>query len=170
MNLYQEWEKLSSQHRSDAAEHAFWQDYLKKEEDIYRQILKSGEAKIEGTIKELSAYYNINSTELIGFLDGINTSLEKEVNLEDLEADSKVNLTIDFKKLLFNMHKAKAEWLYEIKEWSNILTDEQREEVKKEYVSSNTARKSNLPKRNEPCHCGSGKKFKKCCIKENTES
>ena len=21
-----------------------------------------------------------------------------------------------------------------------------------------------LPGRNEPCHCGSGKKFKKCCI------
>jgi hypothetical protein len=24
--------------------------------------------------------------------------------------------------------------------------------------------KSNLPERNEPCLCGSGKKFKKCCL------
>lgn len=24
-------------------------------------------------------------------------------------------------------------------------------------------RRMNFPKRNEPCHCGSGKKFKKCC-------
>ena len=24
-------------------------------------------------------------------------------------------------------------------------------------------RSSNLPGRNEPCHCGSGKKFKHCC-------
>lgn len=26
-------------------------------------------------------------------------------------------------------------------------------------------RKHQMPERNDPCHCGSGKKFKKCCMR-----
>jgi uncharacterized protein YchJ len=31
-------------------------------------------------------------------------------------------------------------------------------------ISRITFIRGNMPGRNEPCHCGSGKKFKKCCV------
>lgn len=38
-------------------------------------------------------------------------------------------------------------------------------EVRKQIAESKTYRRStNFPKRNDPCPCGSGKKYKKCCL------
>ncbi|MBT4087249.1 MAG: hypothetical protein HOE30_02025 [Deltaproteobacteria bacterium] len=31
------------------------------------------------------------------------------------------------------------------------------------------ARKKREPGRNEPCHCGSGKKYKNCCLKKDQD-
>jgi len=62
------------------------------------------------------------------------------------------------------MFVAKADWLYTLPEWENILTIEKMVEIKKQYNVDNTAT-SNKVGRNEPCPCGSGKKYKKCCGK-----
>lgn len=35
--------------------------------------------------------------------------------------------------------------------------------VGKRVVGRSDVSPNTKPKRNEPCHCGSGKKFKKCC-------
>ena len=50
-------------------------------------------------------------------------------------------------------------------EWDDILTEEKREEIAKAYRRSKTVVKEPKIGRNDPCPCGSGKKYKKCCGK-----
>ncbi|MDO4288557.1 MAG: SEC-C metal-binding domain-containing protein, partial [Eubacterium sp.] len=48
-------------------------------------------------------------------------------------------------------------------EWDNIFTAEKRAEITKAYKRSKTVVNENKVGRNDPCPCGSGKKYKKCC-------
>ena len=79
--------------------------------------------------------------------------------------ESRFELDIDFEKLYFNMLDAKADYLYTLPEWDDILTEEKREEIAKAYRRSKTVVKEPKIGRNDPCPCGSGKKYKKCCGK-----
>ena len=54
-------------------------------------------------------------------------------------------------------------WLYELPEWDGILTKEQRDEIRKRWRDDRTVRVEATPGRNDPCPCGSGKKYKQCC-------
>ena len=47
----------------------------------------------------------------------------------------------------------------------DILSAEKREEITKAYKKSKTIVKEKQPGRNDPCPCGSGLKYKKCCGK-----
>ena len=76
-----------------------------------------------------------------------------------------ISLDIDFEKLYFNMHKADADYLWSIPEWDKVLPVERREEIYKEYKKSKTVHVEKKPGRNDPCPCGSGLKYKKCCGK-----
>ena len=44
-----------------------------------------------------------------------------------------------------------------------IFSQEKQDEIAKAYKKSKTVVKENKVGRNEPCPCGSGKKYKKCC-------
>ncbi|MBQ6948072.1 MAG: SEC-C domain-containing protein, partial [Firmicutes bacterium] len=55
--------------------------------------------------------------------------------------------------------------LYTLPQWESILTEEKRLEIVKAYKRSKTVVKEKEPGRNDPCPCGSGKKYKKCCGK-----
>ena len=63
------------------------------------------------------------------------------------------------------MVEAKATWLYELPQWDAILTPEKRKELYKSQKASGTVRKAKKIFPNDPCPCGSGKKYKKCCGK-----
>ena len=63
------------------------------------------------------------------------------------------------------MHKADADYLWSIPEWDKVLPVERREEIYKEYKKSKTVHVEKKPGRNDPCPCGSGLKYKKCCGK-----
>ena len=102
-----------------------------------------------------------------GLLDGINTSLKEPINLEEMEEDTELDFSIDIEKLYYNMHGAKADWLYNLPQWDNILTVEKRKEIAKEERLSGTVIKGEKIGRNDPCPCGSGKKYKKCCGANN---
>ena len=58
---------------------------------------------------------------------------------------------------------AKADWLYELPQWEKIFDEETRKRLYREQKSSVTIRKPKKIGRNDPCPCGSGKKYKKCC-------
>ena len=63
------------------------------------------------------------------------------------------------------MVEAKAKWLYELPEWDSILTPEKRNELYRAQKASGTVRNEKKIYPNDPCPCGSGKKYKKCCGK-----
>jgi len=164
MGLYEKWKQIAEAKRSDFEQEAFWREYLEKEKDVYQSILENKRNKLEGTVGALAAEFNMEPEVFAGFLDGINTSLVTQLDLETLEADTVIDAEIDFEKLYWNMLEAKAEWLYTLEPWDLILSQERRNEITRDFRRSKMA-VSNKIGRNDPCPCGSGKKYKKCCGK-----
>lgn len=162
MGLYQQWQKECEKERSPQEYNLYWSTYFEVEKEAYRTILIAKEAKVEGTVAELADKFEMTKAQVAGFIDGINTSLETEVDLDSLEADTQVTLSIVWEELFKNMLKAKAEWLYTLKEWEPILSEDRRGEIKREFHLSQMAVSQKVG-RNDPCPCGSGKKYKKCC-------
>ena len=113
--------------------------------------------------EELADKYGMELNYMVGFLDGINDSLKNPNPIEEMEADTVVSLDYDKEKLYYNMVAAKADWLYGLEQWDALLTPERRKELYKEQRSSTTVVKPPKIGRNDPCPCGSGKKYKKCC-------
>ena len=62
-----------------------------------------------------------------------------------------------------NMVGCNAEWLYKLPEWDAIFSQQKRDELYKLETKSHTVIKPPKVGRNDPCPCGSGKKYKKCC-------
>jgi preprotein translocase subunit SecA len=149
----------------EKGEAAFWQEYSAIEKGVYSKLLADHQGEIKGTVKELAEKYGAPSIYFMGFLDGINESLTEALNLEKIEEDSEISLNIDFSKLYFNMLEAKADYLYELPQWDGIFSVEKRKAIRKEWAASKTVVNKEKVGRNEPCPCGSGKKYKKCCGK-----
>lgn len=163
MDLYNQWEELAEKERTQAEYDEFWEDYFTREEKIYKNILGNKIKTIEGKLVELAEKYDMEPVIFTGFIHGINTSLDEELDMESLTEESNIRLEIDYEKLYFNMLDAQAEWLYNLPEWDEILSKEKRAEITSEYKKSKTVVKSDKIGRNDPCPCGSGKKYKKCC-------
>ncbi|NLJ58984.1 MAG: SEC-C domain-containing protein [Tissierellia bacterium] len=165
MSLYKQWtEKLESINTQEEYQ-AFFEDFMSKETECYRNILQEKDPLIEGTIKDLAEKNNMTSLEFLGFLDGANSSFQEPLTLDNLKEETEIKATLDFEKLLWNMHDANAEWLYEMEEWENIFNKEKRKQIRKEYNRSKIVVKGEKVGRNDPCPCGSGVKYKKCCGK-----
>ena len=49
---------------------------------------------------------------------------------------------------------------------NDVFTEEKRRELYDEYRRSRTVRVEKKTGRNDPCPCGSGKKYKNCCGKK----
>lgn len=139
----------------------FWKEYFQKETEFYKQILKSKPRK--STVQSYAKKFGVDTITMMGFLDGINDSLKVPNPLEELEETSEVSLGYDKELLYKNMVEAKADWLYNLPEWEPLLTPERRQELYKEQKLSKTVVKGPKIGRNDPCPCGSGKKYKKCC-------
>jgi len=162
MSLYEQWQDLID-NQTDESFAAFWEKYSSTEKRIYSGILDQPKNQVTGIFKELAEKYEADSVIFMGFLDGINTSLKEEQDFKSFGEDSEIKLDIDYEKLYFNMLEAKADYLYTLPQWDSILTEEQRQEIVKEHKRSKTVVKEKEPGRNDPCPCGSGKKYKKCC-------
>ena len=141
----------------------FWGAYFQTEKEIYEKLLSNPDEKVKGTVKELAEKYGVEVMTMVGFLDGINESLINENPIETMEEDTEVNLIYDKEKLYKNMVDAKADWLYELPQWEAIFDEETRKRLYREQKASGTIRKPKKIGRNDPCPCGSGKKYKKCC-------
>ena len=165
MSLLTEWRALSENLETQEAEIKFWEEYLKVEAGIYNELLNNKVEVVEGKVSDLAAKYNTSIEYFMGFIDGISESLKEDIVLEEIEADSEISLKIDFEKLYFNMLNVEAEWLYTLPGWEGILSAEKRKEIGKAYKKTKTVVKENKVGRNDPCPCGSGKKYKKCCGK-----
>lgn len=165
MSLLKDWEEIAYKERTQKEYDEFWNEYLPKEQKIYQELLANNNNVIKGKFSELAEKFEMSNLDFAGFMSGIDTSLVNPVEVDELTEDSEVDLTLDFEKLYYNMHEAEADWLYNLREWDNILSKEKRKEIKAAYNSTKTVVKENKIGRNDPCPCGSGKKYKKCCGK-----
>lgn len=166
MSLLTEWrEEAYSQQNDQKKSQRLWEHYFAVEKGIYEQLLSDPETVVSGTVEELAAKYNTELKIMVGFLDGINDSLKTPNPIEEMDKDTVVSLDFDKEKLYYNMVEAKADWLYGLEEWDNLLTPERRKELYKEQKASGTIVKGKKVGRNAPCPCGSGKKYKFCCGK-----
>ena len=114
-------------------------------------------------VAELAEKYGMDVVRFGGFLDGINESLKTPNPVDTIVAESEVTVDIDLEKLYYNMVAAKADWLYNLPQWDALLTEERRKELYKAQKKSMTVVKGKKIGRNDPCPCGSGKKYKQCC-------
>lgn len=141
----------------------FWLDYFQREKAIYEELLSHPKEYVKGTVRDLAQQFNMSIELMVGFLDGIEESLINPNNVDELEEDTEVSLAFDPEKLYMNMVGCNAEWLYTLPQWDDIISAERRKELYKIEKSSKTVVKPPKVGRNDPCPCGSGKKFKKCC-------
>ncbi len=167
MALLKQWrDKAYSQTEDKGKLQKLWQAYFLKEKEIYIQLLAKPDEEVKGTVKELADKYDVDIMTMTGFLDGINESLVTENDIENMEEDTEVSLKFDKVRLYKNMVGAKADWLYNLEEWDAIFTPEEKEQYYKEQKRSTTyVREGKKIGRNDPCPCGSGKKYKQCCGK-----
>ncbi len=164
MSLLQEWREYAyGKDMNGRAGQLFWANYFNIEKEIYKKILVDADKIWEGTVASLAKDFDTEISYFVGFLDGINDSLVTPNPIEEMDQDTKVSIQIDKEKLYYNMVDAKADWLYEMEEWDTLLTPERRKELYREQKASGTVVKDKKIGRNDPCPCGSGKKYKKCC-------
>lgn len=162
MSLYQDWVSLY-ENQTDETFVKFWEEYSGAETRIYSELLSGKDAPFSFTISEAAEKFSVSPELIMGFLDGINDSLTEPIDYQEMDADSSFSLVPDWEKLYFNMLDAHADYLYTLPEWNDILDEETRAAITKKYRRSKTVVKGKKIGRNEPCPCGSGKKYKNCC-------
>lgn len=166
MALLEKWREIAYNESADKNElQQLWKDYFQEEKEIYAELLKNPDQVVKGTVKELADKYGVSMMTMTGFLDGINDSLKEPNPIEEMEEDTEVNLGFDKALLYKNMVAAEADWLYNLEEWEDIFDEDTRKALYKEQKSSTTIVKGAKIYPNDPCPCGSGKKYKKCCGK-----
>lgn len=162
--LLEQWRNIAYDESADRGQlQRFWGTYFQIEKEIYEQLLTNPDEEVKGTVKELAGKYGQEVLTMVGFLDGIDESLKEPNPIETMDENTEVSLAFDKEKLYKNMVAAKADWLYELPQWKEIYSEEELKKLYKEQKESTTIRKEKKIGRNDPCPCGSGKKYKKCC-------
>ena len=76
MGLLQDWREYAyGVDINSKAGQAIWAKYFNEEKAVYEQLLANPEEVVSGTVKELADKYNMELKYMVGFLDGINESL-----------------------------------------------------------------------------------------------
>ena len=164
--LLEQWRDTAYSKEMDKASlQKFWGTYFQQEKAIYEQILADPDTVVKGTVKELADKYGVEVLLMTGFLDGINDSLKIPNPIETMDENTKVSLCFDKELLYKNMVDARADWLYELPQWDKIFTEEKKKVLYKEQKNARTIHVEKKVYPNDPCPCGSGKKYKKCCGK-----
>ena len=142
--LLEQWRDTAYSKEMDKASlQKFWGTYFQTEKEIYEKLL--------------------DVFTMTGFLDGINDSLKVANPIETMDEDTEVSLAFDKELLYKNMVDAKADWLYELPQWDKIFTEEKKKVLYKEQKNARTIHVEKKVYPNDPCPCGSGKKYKYCC-------
>lgn len=166
MTILEQWRNKAYDQNADRGMiRKLWSAYFTEEKRVYRELLANPDEVVTGTVKELAAKYKLTLEFMVAFLDGINDSLKEANPIETMDEDTVVNLGFDKEILYKNMVYNEADWLYNLPEWEPIFDEATRKRLYKEQKLSTTIKneeKKVYP--NDPCPCGSGKKFKKCCM------
>jgi uncharacterized protein YecA (UPF0149 family) len=162
MSLYETWLRKAYDKTAKPVK-AFWNGYLPKEQAVYEYLLGNKINMVKANVDTFAKEHKLEVYEACGFIDGINGALDTEVDVENLEETTELAISFTFENLYKKMVEYKAQHLYELKEWDLIFTPEQKKGLFVTQKTSGTVVKDKKPGRNDPCPCGSGKKYKKCC-------
>ena len=145
MALLQEWREYaySEEMQNSKEGQKLWENYFTLEKGIYEKLLANPSEIVEGTVQELADRYEVPLSMMVGFLDGINDSLKEANPIDEMEKDTQVKLDIDLEKLYYNMVECKAEWLYTLPQWNDILPEDKRKELYKKQKNSGTIHNEN---------------------------
>ena len=105
MGLYKQWEEIAQAQKDQAQYNAFWNEYLEMEKSNYQYILENHLNKLEGRLADLAAKFSMEPIVFAGFLDGINSSLADELELDTLDEDTVLSSEINFEKIYWNMEE-----------------------------------------------------------------
>ena len=171
MSYYKTWMDKSE----DASNRQEYIEYINRyytlEKAAYERVLGSypdNQEFLNGKASELAGKLGFPKDSMdvfVGFIDGIRSSLTNgdAIDLEAIDDDYDFSLSIDYEKLYYNMRDAKADWLYDLPMWNDIFDEETKKALYLEQKKSGTIVVGEKVGRNDPCPCGSGKKYKKCC-------
>ena len=165
MTLLEQWRGSAyNENMTQEQYNQFWNHYFVIEKGFYESLLADNEV-VTGTIPQLAEKYGIDKMVMVGILDGINDSLKQPNPIETMDENTRVNLVFDKEKLYKNMVDAKADWLYNLPMWDDIFDKETQKALYLEQKKSGTVIVGKKVGRNDPCPCGSGRKYKQCCGK-----
>lgn len=164
MSLYEDWIVKAYNEKGEALT-GFWDTYMPKEQKVYEEIISNKISNLKGSVQEVAEKFDFDPVLFVGFLDGINDATNNTINMEEIELNTIIDVNINFENLYKKMVEYKAEHLYSLKEWDNIFSSEERNKFFKEQKVARTVVKDKKIGRNEPCPCGSNKKYKQCCGK-----
>ena len=163
MALFDAWKRIAFDAQNQPVTHT-WDEYLAKEKTVYMSILKNKTTTLQGTVAELAEELRFTLPQMAAFVDGIHECVDNLPPVGDLEESTALTIEINFTRLYKQMVEYKAEPLYTLPEWDNIFTKEEQKNLFAEQKRSHTVIRNEAKVRpNEPCICGSGKKYKKCC-------
>ena len=164
MTLLETWRNVAYNNQQDeATAQSFWVQYFEQEKAVYAKLLANPDEVVTGTVADLAKKYDMETLTFVGFLDGINDSLNESNPIDTMEEDTEVKLDFDNEKLFRNMVEAKADWLYTLPQWNDIFDADKQKAMIMEQKRSHTFVAEKKVGRNDPCPCGSGKKYKHCC-------
>ena len=129
MSLYKQWTEMVVEYVKTKGEKAFWAEYTKVETAIYRDLLANHKEAIKITIADFAKKYETSVEFIMGFVDGINDSLNNSYDLETIDENTELTLDVNLEKLYFNMLEAKANYLYTLPQWDGIFSIEKRKEI-----------------------------------------
>jgi len=163
MKLLDKWRSKAYDETADRSTlQPIWDEYFRLEKGFYEKLLPEKEV-VKGTVKELCEKYGIDVFYMTGILDGINDSLVTPNPIEEMDEDTMMSLEYDKELLYKNMVAAGADWLYNLEQWNEYFTEDEKKALYKEQKASTTIKKEEKVYPNDPCPCGSGKKYKQCC-------
>ncbi len=162
MKLYEKW-LMQAYTKEGNSIPAYWNLYMPLEQKIYENILSTKNNKISGTISELAKENNMKPEQYCGFIDGISEVLSIELDLMEVTEETEIDATFEFEALFKKMVEYKAEHLYKLPQWENVFNKDELASLYRTQKMSKTVKKETKIGRNDPCTCGSGKKYKKCC-------
>ena len=94
MSLLENWHEIAYDTTDQKAMQKVWERYFKEEKEIYKKLLSDVTKEVTGTVEGLANEYGMDVTYFVGFLEGINESIEKPNPIEKLKESSKVKIKI----------------------------------------------------------------------------
>ena len=90
MSLYKQWTDMVVEYVKTKGEAAFWNEYTKIETAIYRDLLANSKEAMKITIADFAKKYETSEEFIMGFVDGINESLNNQYDLEALTSNDEI--------------------------------------------------------------------------------